>query len=164
MNHFKINKMKKILFDLYCRSKGLVPLVCYLILPVMLASGQSEEIKKSIYLIEVDQTAKAIELLNNTAKAFPSASVVQYHLGEAKLKNGQRDQAAACFDKGISLDADEPLNYVGRAHLSILEDNVQKAQMDFGKAMGMTKSKNVAILNAIAEAYLRSLSRRQQTD
>ena len=146
--------MKKILFDLYCRSKGLVPLVCYLILPVMLASGQSEEIKKSIYLIEVDQTAKAIELLNNTAKAFPSASVVQYHLGEAKLKNGQRDQAAACFDKGISLDADEPLNYVGRAHLSILEDNVQKAQMDFDKALGMTKSKNVVVLNAIAEAYL----------
>ena len=146
--------MKKVLFDIYCRSNGMVTLICYLVLPVMFASGQNEEIKKAIYLIEVDQTAGAIDLLNKTVTVNPSASVVQYYLGEAQLKNGQRDLAAASFEKGISADPDEPLNYVGRGHLSILEDNVQKAQMDFDKALGMTKSKNPDVLNAIAEAYL----------
>ena len=146
--------MKKILFDTYGRSRLVLTLVCFLFLPAVLASGQSEEIKKSIYLIEVDQTAEGIALLNKTIKAHPSASVLQYHLGKAQLKNGQRDLAAASFDKGISLEGNEPLNYVGRGHLSILEDNVQKAQLDFDKSLGMTKSKNIAVLNAIAEAYL----------
>ena len=146
--------MKKILFDIYCRSKGLGALICCFVLPVMISSGQSEEIKKCIYLIEVDQTVGAIDLLNKTVKAYPSASFVRYHLGEAQIKTGQRDLATASFNNGILLDADEPLNYVGRGHVSILEDNLHKAQMDFDKALSMTKSKNVAVLNAIAEAYL----------
>ncbi len=128
-------------------------LACFLVLPVW-ASGQSEEVKKATYLIEVDQTGRAIDLLTEAIKIYPSSSVLQYHLGIAYLRSGQGDQAAASFDKGISLDNDEPLNYVGRGHVSVLEDNIRKAQLDFDKALAMTKSKNVVVLNAIAEAYL----------
>ena len=146
--------MKNIRYNKLSTCRSALILFSIVIFPVRIALGQSEEIYKSKYLMEVDQTGKAIALLNQAIQTYPSASVLQYHLGIAQIKNAQRNLAVASFDKGILLDKNEPLNYVGRGYLSVLEDNVQKAQMDFDKALTITKSKNVAVLNAVGEAYL----------
>ena len=105
-------------------------------------------------MIEVDQTEKAINVLSNATKTYPTNSIVWYHLAMAQIKNGQRDLAANSLDKGISLDNKEPMNYVGRGYLSMLENNAQKAQLDFDQALSMSKSKNVSVLRGISEAYL----------
>ena len=128
--------------------------ICIIVLPVSFVSAQGEEIKNSKYLMEVDQIGKSIAVLKQATQTYPTASALWYHLGIAQIRNDQRDLAAASFDKGISLDNKEPMNYVGKGYLSVLEDNVQKAQMDFDKALGITKSKNVAVFNEIGEAYL----------
>src|SRR5688572_5316812 len=87
-------------------------LFCCIVLSIRFVSGQSLEIKDSRRLLEVDQTQKAITVLNQATKAYPTTSILWYHLGMAQIKNGQRDLAANSFDKGISLDAKEPMNYV----------------------------------------------------
>ena len=147
--------MKNKLLDILSRFWFVLLIIfCFIVLSLKFASGQSLEIKNSKHLIEVDQTGKAITVLNQAIQAYPSVSVLWYHLGIAQIKNGQRDLAAASFDKGISTDDQEPMNYVGRGYLSVLENNAQKAQLDFDKALAISKSKNVSVLNAIAEAYL----------
>ncbi len=52
------------------------------------------------------------------------------------------------------MDEKEPLNYVGRGHLSILNNNLEKAKLDFDKAISLSKSKNIAVLQGIGESYL----------
>jgi tetratricopeptide (TPR) repeat protein len=132
----------------------LLIIFCCVVLSIRFVSGQTLEIKDAKRLIEVDQTGKAINVLNNATKTYPTNSIVWYHLAMAQIKNGQRDLAANSLDKGISLDIKEPMNYVGRGYLSMLENNAQKAQLDFDQALTMSKSKNVSVLRGIAEAYL----------
>jgi tetratricopeptide (TPR) repeat protein len=127
------------------------------VLTVTFASAQDQEvkeIKEARHLIEVDQTGKAITLLDQATKTNPAVPALWYHLGMAQLKAKQRDLAAKSFDKGIALDPKEPLNYVGRGNISMLENNAQKAQLDFDQALSLTKSKNVPVLRAVSEAYL----------
>ncbi len=128
-------------------------LLSFTALTINIASAQNEA-KEARRLIDNDQVQKAITLLTDATQKNSSAAALWYHLGYAQLKNGQRDLAAKSFDKGISTDEKEPLNYVGRGHLNMLENNAQKATLDFDKALSMTKSKNVGVLKAVAEGYL----------
>jgi tetratricopeptide (TPR) repeat protein len=132
----------------------LLILFCCIVVSIRFVSGQSLEMKDSKRLMEVDQTQKAITVLSQATKTYPTIAVVWYHLGMAYLINGQRDLAANSFDKGISIDSKEPMNYVGRGNLSMLENNLQKAQLDFDQALSLCKSKNVSVLRGISDAYL----------
>jgi tetratricopeptide (TPR) repeat protein len=128
-------------------------ILCWL--PVArLALAQDVEIVNAKRFIEVDQPQKALTLLNKAVQDYPSVSALRYYLGVAQIKNGQRDLALKSFEQGITLDEKQPLNYVGRGSLSTLENNPQKAKLDFDKALALTKSKNVIVLQAIAESYL----------
>ena len=153
MNLFKLKIKSK---SKYMLSRFSLVLLAF-VLTVSFASAQDpeiKEIKEARHLIEVDQTGKAITLLDQATKANPTVAALWYHLGIAQLKNKQKDLAAKSFDKGISLDPKEPLNYVGRGHLNMFENNAQKAQLDFDQALSLTKSKNVPVLRAVSEAYL----------
>ncbi len=132
----------------------LLILFCCIVLSIKFASGQTLEIDNARHLMEVDQTNKAIAVLNQAIQAHPSVAVLWYHLGMAQVGSGERDLAAKSFDQGISLDSKEPMNYVGRGYLAMLENNPQKAQLDFDQALSMTKSKNSSVLKAVSEAYL----------
>ncbi len=147
--------MKNRIIDVIARFWFVLLIIfCCVVLSIRFVSGQTLEIKDARRLIEVDQTGKAINVLSNAAKTYPTSSIVWYHLAMVQIKNGQRDLATNSLDKGISLDNKEPLNYVGRGYLSMLENNAQKAQLDFDQALSLTKSKNVSVLRGIAEAYL----------
>ena len=129
-------------------------LVCLLTLVIGVVFGQANEIKEARYLTETDQNQKAVALLEKTNSAYPSTASVLYYLGIAQINEGQRDFAANTFNKGIGMDEKEPLNYVGRGYLSILNNNPEKAKLDFDKALSLSKSRNIAVLQAIGEAYL----------
>lgn len=129
-------------------------LLCLLILSLRFAFGQEVEIRNAKDFIEKDHNQKALAILNKAIQTYPSSAAAYYYLGIAQIKNGQRDVALKSFDKGIALDEKEGLNYAGKGYLSILENNPQKAKMDFDKAISLTKSKNAVVLQAIAESYL----------
>jgi tetratricopeptide (TPR) repeat protein len=54
----------------------------------------------------------------------------------------------------IQLNEKEPLNYVGKGYVRVLQNNMSEAKTLFEKVLKDTKSKNVAVLDGIAEAYL----------
>ncbi|MEO5979563.1 MAG: tetratricopeptide repeat protein [Chryseolinea sp.] len=131
-----------------CLSAGFV------VLTMQFAVAQDKEIADAKRLVEVDQSTKALQALTTAATTYPTSAAVFYNLGVAQLKANLRKEALASFDKGIAADPKEALNYAGKAQLSIMEAAPEKAKLDIDKALSMTKSKNVAVLQAVARAYM----------
>ncbi len=110
------------------------------------AYGQSPEIRKAFRLIDIEQPSKgisALEQINN-----------QYYLGLGYLRLGQKDKALAAFEKGIAANEKDALSYAGKGHVRLLEKNPTDAKVNLDKALQLSKSKDVAVLKAVAEAYL----------
>jgi tetratricopeptide (TPR) repeat protein len=129
-------------------------IACLLLLAVGVAFSQTTEINEARYFTETDQNQKAIAHLEKAIAKYPSMASILYYYGIAQLREGQLDPASNTFNKGIGMDEKEPLNYVGRGHVSVLNDNLEKAKLDFDKALSLSKAKNVAVLQSIGEAYL----------
>lgn len=128
------------------------------IVSVQIAGAQDNEIKEAKHFQELDQPKKALDALTKAATTYPSSPEVFYELGKAQLKAGKRSEARASFDKGIaaaSKDKEgEALNLAGKGMLNMMENNAQKAKIDFDNALSLTKSKNAKVLMAVAEGYL----------
>ncbi|WP_276373426.1 tetratricopeptide repeat protein [Chryseolinea sp. H1M3-3] len=147
--------MKKNIIDLLSRLWfPILVLLCCLILSIRFATGQDIELKDAKRLVEVDQQKKAISLLNAAIEKYPLNAQVWFHHGMVHLKNKNVDVATKSFDKGIQLDEKEPLNYIGRGSISLAENNIQKAEIDFTRAQSPSKGKNTSVLKVLGEAYL----------
>ncbi len=71
---------------------------------------------------------------------------VYYHLGMIAYNNFQFDSAKFFFNKGLQLNANEPLNLVGTGLMKIHDDNKAGAKQDFDKALSQVeKSPNEKI-------------------
>jgi tetratricopeptide (TPR) repeat protein len=103
-------------------------------------------------LLNKEQPKKAVALLREAAEKTPSAQN-WYYLGYALLRTGEPKEALKAFDQGIALDDKSPLNYVGKGRLKLKEGDANEAKNQFDKALALTKSKNIEVLNAIAESY-----------
>lgn len=126
----------------------------FVVLTMQFAVAQDKEIAEAKHLAEVDQSKKALQVLTAAASTYPTSAAVFYNLGIAQLKANMRKEALASFDKGIAADPKDALNYAGKAQLSMMEAAPEKAKLDIDKALSMTKSKNVAVLQAVARAYM----------
>jgi len=124
------------------------------ILTMTLAVAQNNEIAEAKHLIEVDQNKKALDVLTKASTTYPTSAAVFYNLGLAQIKAGKREDALKSFDKGIAADPKDALNLAGKGQLSMLENNAAKAKLDLDKAIAQTKSKNAAVLVAVARAYM----------
>ncbi|MGC3948112.1 MAG: tetratricopeptide repeat protein [Chryseolinea sp.] len=118
------------------------------------AVAQGTEIADAKHLVEIDQSKKALDVLTKAASTYPTSPAVFYNLGLLQLKMNKRQEALQSFDKGIAADPKDALNIAGKGHLSMLEANAAKAKLDFDKALSMTKSKNVEVMQAVARGYL----------
>jgi len=116
--------------------------------------AQGTEIAEAKHLVEIDQSKKALDVLTKAASTYPTSPAVFYYLGVLQLKANMRHEALQTFDKGLVADPKDALNLAGKGHLSMLENNAAKAKLDFDKALSMTKSKNVEVMQAVARGYL----------
>ena len=156
MNHY-IN-MKRIIFS---QSKFSFALLMFFIPGILTTQVVAQdvsplypEVQKALRLIDIDQSTKALESLNTLVKSNPADASLLYYLGYAQIKKGKLDEALASFDKGIQLNDKEPLNYVGKGYVKVLQNNPVETKQFFDKALLMTKSKNAAVLNGVGEAYI----------
>ncbi len=117
-------------------------------------AAQNTEIAEARHFVEIDQSKKALDVLTKASSTYPTSAAVFYHLGIAQLKSGNRAEALKTFDKGIAADPKDALNYAGKAQLSMMENAPDKAKIDNDKALSMTKSKKVDVLQAVARAYM----------
>jgi tetratricopeptide (TPR) repeat protein len=118
-----------------------------------LSYGQSPEIRKALRLIDIEQPSKGIAALEQIASSGSSSSN-QYYLGLGYLRTGNKDKALAAFEKGISINEKDGLNYAGKGQVKLLEKNATEAKANFDKALAVSKSKDANVLRAVGEGYL----------
>jgi tetratricopeptide (TPR) repeat protein len=139
---------------LFGRTNSFLALLMMLTLSVS-SYGQSPEVRKAFRLIDIEQPSKGISALEQLANSDPkNAAVNLYYLGLAQLRTGAKDKALATFEKGISTDDKQGLNYAGKGHVRLLEKNPTDAKANLDKALSVSKSKDINVLKAVAEAYL----------
>ncbi|MEI6678406.1 MAG: tetratricopeptide repeat protein [Mariniphaga sp.] len=126
---------------------------------------RSQTLDEAITATNNEQYDKADQILQNLEKSAPS-SKVSYRLGENTLLNFFSDsisnslkvitvEAKQQFEKGISLNPNDPLNYVGLAKVaSYLGDQKTAAQMRLKAKSFLLPYKKVAkIPNPLEYAY-----------
>jgi len=121
---------------------------------VVLGQASDADRFEALQMIERGQTKQAVDKLETLVSANPTDASLLYYLGYAQIKNGEPQKASAFFDKGIQLGDKDALNQVGKGYLKLSEQKPAEAKSFFDKALELTKSKNAATLNAIANADL----------
>lgn len=129
---------------------GMAAALCLILYP---GFGQDAEIKNAERLTDQDKRKQAVEVLQKATETYPAAAQLYYHLGMAQLQVGDQAGAKASFEKGISINPKESLNYAGQGHIFILEKRVPQARASFEKALSLGK-KNVTTLQAVAHAEM----------
>jgi tetratricopeptide (TPR) repeat protein len=146
MNHANPRRQSKILFS---TTKCL--LVAVLIaLPVLLFS-QNAEVRNALKQIDNEQPSKGIAALEQLSKGDNSNTL--YYLGLGYLRTGNPQKALAAFEKGISINEKDGLNYAGKGQVKLLQKRSNEGKMLLDKALALSKSKNAEVLRAVGEAY-----------
>lgn len=103
------------------------------------------------------------EQFESAAKAFeqlivnePTNSSAYYYYGENYFQNDNATQAKTLYQKGVSLNANAPLNYVGLGKIEYINGNVAAASENFTKAKTLSQNKSAEVLMEIAEVYINS--------
>ncbi len=124
-----------------------------LLFTLVTLSSFSQPQSDGLKLIEREQIQRGIVALTSAAESQPSA-MNWYRLGFGLSETGDLKASQSAFDKGISLDAKSALNYAGKGRAFLREGNMMQATAQFDKALDLTKSKDVAAMNAVARAWL----------
>lgn len=138
-----------------CKPARFISIVGILLvmMPLARASGQTPEALEAMQLLEHDQPTRAIEVVRtaNEKEATPES---WFYLGYVQLKAGRRDEARASFERAFALDEKDPLSFAGKAYLAMLEGSEADAKVNIEKAMDLSRSKDVAVLKVVAEAWM----------
>lgn len=131
-------------------------IACLIVLLVCagVVSAQHNEIKEAKRLLDVDRAAQAVAVMERSINQYPKKGELYYYLGYAQLKNNEYEAAAKSFDMGITKFRKVAINYAGRGHLEMLKKQQSVAENHLNQAVQLSKSKNVAVLKAVANAYL----------
>jgi tetratricopeptide (TPR) repeat protein len=139
--------------DFLGRMKTAMTFVFAMLFIAATTNAQNPEVRKAFRLIDIEQPSKGLAALEQLASATPN-SYNLYYLGLAQLRLGQKDKAIANFEKGIAANDKDGLNYAGKGHVRLLEKNPTDAKANLDKALQVSRSKDVNVLKAVAEAYL----------
>lgn len=109
--------------------------------------------QEGVEYYRADQISNAKELLlRNYDKAGTDKSIAEYYLGLISLEEGNIAEAKDHFNKGISLNAEYPFNYVGLGEVALKDGQDKMAETYFKDARSKSK-KDASLDIAIARAY-----------
>lgn len=84
----------------------------------------------------------------------PSKGEYYFYFGENYFKNEDIDSANIFYNKGVEVNATNPLNYVGLGKVLLAKGNVADAKTQFYKAATLGGPKNTEVMRRTAEAWL----------
>ncbi|MDB5121119.1 MAG: hypothetical protein JWN56_2337 [Sphingobacteriales bacterium] len=102
--------------------------------------------------IDAEQYQKGKNILKGLISSQSSNAENYFFLGNVYLKNDYPDSAKAVFNKGISVNAAYPLNYVGLGAVD-LQLNISNPKTHFDKALSLTGKKDHLTSLYIGKAY-----------
>lgn len=119
----------------------------------LLVSAQSQGYKDGIEYYKVGQHDNAITILERTLnESGTDKSVANYYLGQSYLAKGDKAKAVSFFEKGVELNPEQPLNYVGLGSVDLRNGALTQAEENFKIAQKFGK-KDGEVTVAIARAY-----------
>lgn len=130
--------------------KFLVSLLCAGSVFASFAQGYKDGVEYTkVNMLEKGQTLLERNLNNpETDKA-----VSYYFLGNIAAQQGNTAKAKECYDKGVAVNAEYPLNYVGLASLQIKAGSDEKLYKDLLKTAEKLGKKNAETFVEIARAF-----------
>lgn len=84
----------------------------------------------------------------------PGNGEFYFYYGENYFKNGNMDMANKMYQKGVDMNATNPLPYVGLGKVQWYQGKQADAKANFFKATTLAANKNATVLMKIADAYI----------
>jgi len=104
-------------------------------------------------LIYYERYRSAIETLDKVVAASPANAEAVYWLGQSHIDLGDVAGAKEVYRKNMEgANGSNPLLLVGMGHVEQLEGKTSDARQRFETALSLSKSKDIAVLNAIGHA------------
>ena len=130
---------------------------------LLIASGMfffgisnAQTLNDAIRFTENEQFESAAKAFDKLLTAEPTNSSAYYYYGENYFKNDNVTLAKTMYQKGISVNANAPINYVGLGKIEYINGNVAGATENFTKAKTLSQNKSAEVLMEIAEVYINS--------
>lgn len=114
----------------------------------------AQTLDQAIKLTNNEQFEKADAVFKKLISSQPANGDYYFYEGENFFNWGKTDSAKAAYQKGITINATDALNYVGLGKVQWYNDDSKDALDNFYKAKVLSKSKDAVVLDKIAEAYI----------
>src|ERR1022692_2766031 len=129
---------------------GLALVVCFFML--MGTNSYAQNINDGIKSEELLRYDDAKSVYSKILAKEPANAAVYYHLAVIAYHNYQYDSARYLLDNGLQVNANEPLIFVGKGLLSLMDKNESQAKQDFAKALDLSGNKNAYVMQQIVDA------------
>ena len=127
---------------------------------VILSSGYyAQSLKEAIYKTENERYAEALNDFKSLVKNEPSNGDAYFYYGDCYFEKGEIDSAIMIWNKGYDMDKLTPMPFVGKFRVLWLKGDKVAAQIEFDRAMALTKKnkvKRAEVNRGIAEIYIES--------
>jgi len=126
--------------------------------------AHSQTLQDAIKLTNNEEFEKADKAFNTLQIAQPTVGNIYFYRGENSYNWGKTDSAQNTYQKGINVNALEPLNYIGLGKVQMANGDSKSAMDNFYKAKTISKGKDPVVLDKIAEAYIILAGKDQTSD
>ncbi len=106
--------------------------------------------------IDAEQYQKSKSMLQVLTVNQPTNAENYFYLGSVYMKTDHPDSAKMIFSKGVSINVNYPLNYVGQGAVALAEGDSVVAKERFDRALLLAGRRDVLPFLNIATAYIKT--------
>ncbi|MBI2269096.1 MAG: tetratricopeptide repeat protein [Bacteroidetes bacterium] len=114
----------------------------------------AQTLNEAIRMTENEQFESANKVFENLVIAEPTNGNYFYYYGENYFKNDLFDKAKEKYQKGIEVNPNNAINYVGLGKIQQAQGNRTDADANFFKAKTISQSKSAPVLMELADVYI----------
>lgn len=116
----------------------------------VMSFAQTVEQGRKFFYYERYKSAK--ETFEKVLASNPNNIEATYWLGQTLIEQKDSAAAKALYQRTMTANSNPPLLLVGMGHIEMLEGKTNDARQRFEAALGLTKSKDIQVINAIGRA------------
>jgi tetratricopeptide (TPR) repeat protein len=123
------------------KSPRLMKAVLLIFITALSFSVQAQTLKDAIKTMENEQYEKASGMFLRLIQKEPTNGEMYFYMGENYFRQNEIDSASIFFNKGIELNPNFPLNYVGAGKISWVKNDKEGAKKPFLTATTIVEDK-----------------------
>jgi tetratricopeptide (TPR) repeat protein len=123
-----------------------------IVLATVTAAG-AQNLQAGKRALEMEKFSEAKKIFNDLLSNENDGDIF-YYMGETYFQMEKPDSARIWFEKGITSDPKNAMNYVGLGKIHLNNDKPSEAKASFETAVKLVKEKDPIVLSLISEAYI----------